>query len=118
MKHEFQIISFNVLEKTGTRKHPVSEITFVDNHGIEGDTHAGKPEKRQVSLVSMDEMESSRAYKFAAPKGVQLQPGGDFAENITTRGVVLHEPAYWHEDVRWRECFRGFADWKRMPYRL
>ncbi len=90
MKKEFQVVSFNISEKTGTRKHPVEKVTFVENHGIEGDAHAGKLEKRQVSLLCMDEVEASRAYEFAAQKGVTLKPG-DFAENITTRGVVLHK---------------------------
>ncbi|MGL4367885.1 MAG: MOSC domain-containing protein [Brevinemataceae bacterium] len=90
MKHPFTIISFNTSEKTGTRKTSVEQVTFVEGIGIQGDAHAGKIEDRQVSLLSMDEIEHSKAYEEAKSKGVLLEPG-DFAENMTTRGVILHK---------------------------
>ncbi|MGL4563626.1 MAG: MOSC domain-containing protein [Brevinema sp.] len=90
MKHPFTIISFNISTQTGTRKTPVETVTLIEGKGIEGDAHAGKLEDRQISLLSMDEIENSKAYEEAKSKGVTLK-SGDFAENITTRGVVLHE---------------------------
>jgi len=90
MKQEFQILSFNISEKTGTRKQPVSSIVFIEEKGIEGDAHLGRADKRQVSLLSMDEVKSSSAFSKALAKGVTLKPG-DFAENITTKNIILHE---------------------------
>ncbi|MGL5722435.1 MAG: MOSC domain-containing protein [Brevinema sp.] len=90
MRHEFKILSFNISSMTGIRKQPVPTVRFVEEHGIEGDAHAGKLPLRQVSLLSMDEVKSSKAYANAQAKGVTLK-AGDFAENISTSGVELHK---------------------------
>jgi len=50
-------------------------------HGIVGDAHAG-PWHRQVSLLADEDIETMRG------KGIDLEYG-DFAENITTRGIEL-----------------------------
>ncbi|MFH1709177.1 MAG: MOSC domain-containing protein [Planctomycetota bacterium] len=79
--NEFTVISVNISEAKGTVKVPVAGIELRPGHGVTGDAHAG-PWHRQVSLLA----EESIARMKAA--GHAVKPG-DFAENITTRGVVL-----------------------------
>ena len=83
MKREFAILSINISVKTGEQKRPVEKAVLRENYGIEGDAHAGDWH-RQVSLLADEAIETMRN------KGVDLDYG-DFAENITTRGVPLDE---------------------------
>jgi MOSC domain-containing protein YiiM len=91
----FEIVSLNVSEKTGVRKKPVSAVVLEKGKGVVGDAHAGIIENRQVSLLAIEEIEQASASLSEASCALlggkkQLEPG-DFAENVTTRGVVLHE---------------------------
>jgi len=81
MSSSFEIVSVNISGEKGTAKRPVSEAV-VDDRGIVGDAHAG-PWHRQVSMLSVESIDrfSSEANRRYAP--------GDFAENITTRGIDL-----------------------------
>ncbi|MFZ4615280.1 MAG: MOSC domain-containing protein [Rectinemataceae bacterium] len=104
---DFEIVSLNVSQKTGTRKKPVERARFAEAQGMEGDAHAGIIENRQVSLLAIEEIEeanerlaATNARVVSTPEGASLVRGkaglshlapGDFAENITTRGIVLHE---------------------------
>jgi MOSC domain-containing protein YiiM len=83
MKRHFQILSLNVSERTGEQKRPVpaGSVTLRQNHGIVGDAHAGDWH-RQVSLLADEDIVLMRG------KGIEIR-FGDFAENITTRGVEL-----------------------------
>jgi MOSC domain-containing protein YiiM len=81
MKKPFTIVSINISEKQGTQKKPVAEAVLKPDHGIEGDAHA-RNWHRQVSLLADEDIETMRG------KGIELACG-DFAENITTRGVDL-----------------------------
>lgn len=65
----------------GERKQNRSEVRFVENHGIEGDAHAGNWH-RQISLLAVESIERMREL------GALADPG-DFAENVTTSGVDL-----------------------------
>jgi MOSC domain-containing protein YiiM len=91
---DFEIVSLNVSFKTGTRKQPVDAIALVENAGIEGDAHAGLIEERQVSLLAAEEIENAslqlREGGCALASGIDRLAPGDFAENITTRGIQLH----------------------------
>jgi len=88
---QFEIVSLNVSQKKGTRKHPIPRAIFTLGLGVEGDAHAGLLEDRQVSLLAIEEIEgASAACVKASPGAAGLVPG-DFAENVTTRGVALHE---------------------------
>ncbi len=69
-------------EKKGTKKIPVPEVTVKENYGVIGDAHADGTKHRQVSLLAIESIDKMRG------KGFDLQPG-DFAENITTRGIDL-----------------------------
>ena len=129
----FEVVSFNVSAKTGTRKKAVDRVVFVEGLGMEGDAHAGLIENRQVSLLAAEEIDeanqklraslaapvepvalgsgtsaegspglavNARPSTIVMPEGPTFVRGkagldhlspGDFAENITTRGIVLHE---------------------------
>jgi MOSC domain-containing protein YiiM len=77
----FRIVSLNVSERTGTRKRPVQAFRLEPGRGVAGDAHAGVIEDRQVSFLAIEEIEAASS---------ALGPG-DFAENVTTRGLALHE---------------------------
>ncbi len=79
---EFSIVSLNTSIRKGTKKAAVKQIVLRPDHGIEGDAHAGSWH-RQVSFLAMEAIETMLQ---TLP---ELQPG-DFAENITTRGVDWH----------------------------
>jgi molybdenum cofactor synthesis domain-containing protein len=80
---KINVVSVNISEAKGTIKKPVSEI-HLNDEGVEGDAHAGKWH-RQVSLLAMES-----AAKFAKMAGREIACG-EFAENITTEGMLLYE---------------------------
>ena len=77
----FRVLSINLSREKGVQKEPVESATLRPEHGLEGDAHAGDWH-RQVSLLADEDIETMRG------KGITLE-FGDFAENITTRGVDL-----------------------------
>ncbi len=81
MTHEFRILSVNVSERTGEQKRPVPRAILREAYGIEGDAHAGEGH-RQVSLLAEEDIDTLRG------RGIEIRYG-DFAENITTRGIEL-----------------------------
>lgn len=78
-----KVIAINISEKKGEMKKPIKEGLFKENHGLEGDAHAG-PWHRQVSLLGI---ESINKINEMAVKGLCA---GNFAENITTEGIRLY----------------------------
>lgn len=76
-----KIVAVCTSEKKGTRKKNVGEGMLIPGHGLEGDAHAGDWH-RQVSLLALESIEKMRQ------KGLDVNPG-DFAENLTTEGIVL-----------------------------
>ena len=81
MKKPFSVLSINISEKKGEQKKPVEKVRLIRGFGIEGDAHGGNWH-RQVSLLVDEDIETMRG------KGIEIKYG-DFAENITTRGVPL-----------------------------
>ena len=79
-----RLLSINTSEEKGEVKTPVEEAKVVEDHGIEGDVHAGSPVK-QVSLLDGAEIRA-----MEERSGVELKPG-DFAENLTTEGLNMEE---------------------------
>jgi MOSC domain-containing protein YiiM len=65
----------------GERKTPVEQVMLRENHGIEGDAHAGEWH-RQVSLLATESIAKMKAL------GLDVD-SGDFAENLTTKGIDL-----------------------------
>lgn len=78
-----KILSVNVSEEKGTIKKPVSEI-HLNDRGVEGDAHSGKWH-RQLSLLAKESFD-----KFAIQAGREIAYG-EFAENVTTEGMLLYE---------------------------
>jgi MOSC domain-containing protein YiiM len=70
-------------EKKGVSKAPVAEINLKENYGVEGDAHADGTTHRQVSLLAIESIDKMRS------KGFDFLKPGDFAENITTKGIDL-----------------------------
>ena len=81
MRKSFSILSINLSDRKGVQKRPVEEALLRPGHGIEGDAHAGGWH-RQVSLLADEDIRTMRG------RGVEIH-FGDFAENITTRGIDL-----------------------------
>jgi molybdopterin adenylyltransferase len=83
MSKEIKVLSVNISEKKGTIKLPVDFIEL-NELGVKNDAHAGDWH-RQVSLLAKESID-----KFSAGAGREIR-FGEFAENITTDGIVLHE---------------------------
>lgn len=66
----------------GEQKTPVTSASFVVDHGIEGDAHAG-PWHRHVSILNAGDVETMRG------KGLPELKAGDFAENMVVSGIDL-----------------------------
>lgn len=66
----------------GVKKENVGEAELKVGHGLVGDAHAGEWH-RQVSMLALESIARMRS------RGLDVGPG-DFAENLTTEGIVLH----------------------------
>jgi MOSC domain-containing protein YiiM len=77
------VLSVNISEKKGQKKQGVGRAVLREGLGLENDAHAGM-EIRQVSLLAEESIDKIRA------KGLDVRHG-DFAENLTTKGIILHE---------------------------
>ena len=67
-----------ISDQKGTQKYRIPEGNVAEDHGIEGDAHAGKWH-RQVSLLSAEKIEAFRE------KGVQVEYGA-LGENLVVEG--------------------------------
>jgi len=81
--NDLKIVSVNISEKKGTVKKPVGEIDLYER-GVRNDAHAGDWQ-RQVSLLAKESVEK---FEREASRKIEF---GEFAENITTEGILLHE---------------------------
>ncbi len=79
MATEAKVLSVNISEKRGEKKHNVGEAFLKPNYGIDIDAHAGDWH-RQVSLLSLSSFRKMRDL------GAEVNYG-DFAENITVDGI-------------------------------
>lgn len=77
-----EVVSVNMSDIKGVRKHPVPYIDVKCRHGIVGDAHAGDWH-RQISLLAEESVDTMRSI---CP--IKLDDG-IFAENINTRGIDL-----------------------------
>ncbi len=78
-----QVVAVSISDRKGVKKNNVVQGLLVEQSGLEGDAHAGGWH-RQISLLAQESIEKIRA------KGLDVTPG-DFAENITTTGLVLEK---------------------------
>lgn len=76
-----KILSVNISDKKGKKKHNVGSCRALYDCGLEDDAHAGM-ELRQISLLAAESVEKIRQ------KGLNVNYG-DFAENLTTEGIEL-----------------------------
>ena len=77
-----QIIAVCSSPQKLTKKLDVGEGILKENYGMLGDAHGSSTTHRQVSLLAMESIEKMHEM------GLDVHPG-DFAENITTKGVEL-----------------------------
>ena len=70
-------------EKRGTVKSEIGEGLLIENFGLKDDAHAGKWH-RQISLLGVESIDKMQS------KGFKIKYG-DFAENLTIEGIVLHQ---------------------------
>ena len=80
---QIKIVSLATSRKKGTPKVPVESVQLIEDHGIEGDAHAG-PWHRQVSFLAAESIEKARK------RGLDVT-FGDFAENVATEGIDWDE---------------------------
>ncbi len=76
-----QVVSVNLSSRKSVRKKPQLEGEAIANYGLRGDCHGGN-DHRQVSLLAIESIEKMKKM------GLNVGPG-DFAENITTKGLDL-----------------------------
>ncbi|MCR3956978.1 MAG: MOSC domain-containing protein [Gudongella sp.] len=77
-------MSVNASKEKGVVKEPVEQGEFKVDHGMVGDAHSGDWH-RQVSLLGKESFE-----KMKEAGAVDLKYG-DFAENLTTEGIILYD---------------------------
>jgi len=76
-----KVIAVCTSEKKGMRKKNIGKGELIEGFGLKGDAHGGDWH-RQVSLLAVESIEKMQK------KGLKVGPG-DFAENITTKGLDL-----------------------------
>lgn len=74
-----KIVSIAVSKKKGTVKQCVDQAELLENHGIQGDAHAGDWH-RQLSFLASESIDAASTPEF-------VLTFGDFAENIATTGI-------------------------------
>jgi len=79
-----KVVAINISTRKGIPKDQIEQGVFVEDFGLEGDAH-GANWHRQVSLLAQESID-----KAIAMGADGLEPG-NFAENITTEGIVLFE---------------------------
>jgi len=82
---EVAVLSVNISEKKGTIKKPVVTIEL-NSTGVAKDAHSGNWH-RQVSLLAKESIDK---FSEQAKRKINF---GEFAENITTKGLLLHHTA-------------------------
>ena len=77
-----RIVAVSTSPLTGTKKTNVLQGILLENYGLLGDGHAENQTHRQISLLAVESIQKMRDL------GLEVNPG-DFAENITTKSIVL-----------------------------
>ena len=80
---EATVIALSLSERRGIKKHNVPSANLIAGFGMGGDAHGGNWH-RQISLLGIESIAIMRS------RGADVKPG-DFAENITVEGAVLHQ---------------------------
>jgi len=77
-----KIIAVCKSKQKGTSKKPVKQGHLREDYGLAGDAHANDTTHRQISLLAVESINKM------ADMGIDIGPG-DFAENLTTQGIML-----------------------------
>ncbi|MCX6005601.1 MAG: MOSC domain-containing protein [Chloroflexi bacterium] len=77
-----KVIAVCSSKKKGTNKIPIDSGFLQIGIGLIGDAHADGPPQREISLLATESIKKMNV------NGYVFKPG-DFAENITTRGIKL-----------------------------
>jgi MOSC domain-containing protein YiiM len=77
-----KVVAISISRKKGIPKSNISSAKLIENHGIDGDAHAGNW-NRQVSFLAIESVEKMRERGLP-----NLRPGA-FAENLTTEFLNL-----------------------------
>lgn len=80
-KQEGCVVAVSTSRAKGVKKQNVSQARLIEQVGIENDAHAGSG-IREVSLLAEESIEKIK-------KKLPLIKPGNFAENITTRGIEI-----------------------------
>ena len=80
--NEGKVLSINISKEKGEIKNPVEKAKIIKDQGIQNDVHSGQPVK-QISI-----MEQNIIRDFEKKHQLDLMPG-DFAENLTTKGLEI-----------------------------
>lgn len=83
-KNVGKVLSVNISDKKGVIKEPIKEGLFIENFGLKDDAHGGDWH-RQVSLLGLE------SFNKMKDQGLEDLKFGDFAENLTTEGIILYE---------------------------
>lgn len=90
-KDQGEIVAVCVSDRKGVQKKAVGSAYLKVGWGIEEDAHSGDWH-RQISLLAVESMDKLAATMPGGIPGLgrsNFQPG-DFAENLTTRGIKLY----------------------------
>jgi MOSC domain-containing protein YiiM len=79
-----KVVGINISKIKGVVKEPIKKGFFAENHGLEGDAHAGTWH-RQVSFLAQESIDKMKLL------GAKDLSSGKFAENITTEGLILYD---------------------------
>jgi len=77
-----KILAISVSKRKHTKKSNVEYAYLKENFGIIGDAHSSFDTHRQISLLAIESINKMRVL------GLNVHPG-DFAENLTTKGINL-----------------------------
>ncbi len=77
-----KVVAISISRKKGIPKSNISSAKLIENHGIDGDAHAGNWH-RQVSFLAIESIDKMRERGLP-----NLRPGA-FAENLTTEFLNL-----------------------------
>lgn len=78
-----KILAVCLSKEKGTVKKSIESGMFIQDHGLENDAHGGKWH-RQVSLLGIESINKMKGVNFKIDFG-------DFAENLTTKNIVLYK---------------------------
>lgn len=84
MENRGTLLSINISKEKGEKKSPCNSA-LVTERGLEGDAHAGEWH-RQISLLAVESVDKMR--EACRRNGVEIGYG-DFAENLTVKGIEL-----------------------------